>query len=89
MIELHAEVLHFKLPYAFKIIGRAETGVGEEIAEEVRLVEVPKVHRQLSPIRCGPCVHLVEHPLKSHNAVEEVSRQSHLGPEKVDEIASG
>jgi hypothetical protein len=50
------QALHIKLAETMKIIDRAEAGKGEEIADEVRLIEIPIVQRKLRPIWRGTCM---------------------------------
>lgn len=85
VIEFDVQALRTKFAETMKITDGAEPREGTKIADEVRLIEVSIIQRELRPIRVRNCVHSGQNPLKSHDAIEYLRRQAHFGPKDVNE----
>src|SRR5262249_59485214 len=80
---MHALLMEMVL--SAEIVHGAGAGEHEKVADEVRWVEIPAVHRQPSPVRRCGLSYQGHCPLKPLHAREEFRRQSDFFREDLDE----
>jgi hypothetical protein len=84
VVEFDAQVFLTKIVKATEVVGGTKTGECEEITDQVGLIKIPVLQRELSPIGGGTPVHRRQDPLKPLNAIEKLRFQAHLETEHVN-----
>ena len=68
-----------------QVVSGAETGEDNKIADQVRLIEITLLQRQLCPVNHRKEVHFPENTLKSLDSHKQFGFNTHLEIEHIDE----
>ena len=84
MVELDVYALIAQVLEPTKVIRWAETGKFLKVADQMRLVEISMLERDLFPRGLRQRIHLFENPLKPLDSIESLGIQTHFRAKDVD-----